>query len=207
MPKLTLSFKGQTISVHRLQDGKTLIGRDPDCDIAIDSLAVAPRHAELITEAEVCRVVALNEQNPTLVNENEIEETALTHGDVLRLGKHTLMYASDGVSLGPQTSESDAVAGTGSNNKAGGSERGTTYLQILSGEHIGRIIPVTRNMIRIGKAGGDCAIIAHRGNGYYLSHLEGIAPTVDGVPIGEESIMLTKGSTIRISSTELQFYC
>lgn len=206
MPKLTLLFKGQTISVHRLQDGKTLIGRDPDCDIAIDSLAIAPRHAELITEAEVCRVVALDEQNPTLVNENEIEETALTHGDALRLGKHTLMFSSDGVSLGPQTSESDAVAGTDS-SKEDDTARGAVYLQILSGEHIGRIIPVTRNMIRIGKAGGDCAIIAHRGNGYYLSHLEGIAPTVDGVPIGEESIMLSKGSTIRISSTELQFYC
>lgn len=206
MPKLTLSFKGQAISLHRLSDGHTLIGRDPDCDIAIESLALSAKHAELITEGEECRVVALDEKNPTFVNEAEVEEVALTHGDILRLGKHTLTFASDSVSLAPRTSESEPTSAVEGDERSE-AEHASAYLQILCGSHIGRIIPLTRNMIRIGKAGSDCAIITRRDNGYYLSQLEGSAPTVDGVPIGEESVILTKGATIRIVDTELQFYC
>ncbi len=80
------------------------------------------------------------------------------------------------------------------------------YLQIISGEHIGRIIPLNRNMVRIGKAGGDCAMIAHRNGGYYLSYLEGGMPALNGMPIGDETVLLSEGSTIEIGGTQLQFY-
>ncbi len=80
------------------------------------------------------------------------------------------------------------------------------YLQILNGEHIGRIIPLNRKMVRIGKAGADCVMISHRNQGYYLSYLEGTAPTLNGMPIGDETVLLTQGSTIQIGNTELQFY-
>ncbi len=79
-------------------------------------------------------------------------------------------------------------------------------LQILSGEHIGRIIPLNRNMVRIGKAGGDCAMIAHRDGGYYLTYLEGDMPILNGMSIGDETVLLTEGSTIEIGGTQLQFY-
>lgn len=80
------------------------------------------------------------------------------------------------------------------------------YLQIINGEHIGRIIPLNRKLIRIGKAGGDCAMITHRDDGYFLSYLEGSMPTLNGMPIGEETVQLTDGSTIEIGNTQLQFY-
>ena len=161
---------------------------------------------ELVTKAEDCRITALDETNPIYVNDNAVENALLIHGDLVHLGKHTLAFASDGVSLVPETEPAeDPPAHTCDEQDQ--TAPATAYVQILSGEHIGRIIPLTGNMIRLGKTGRDCAIIVHRDNGYYLSHLEGAAPTINGVSIGEESVMLSTGSTIQIADTELQFFC
>lgn len=208
MPKLTLSFKGQSISVHRLEEGRTFIGRDPACDIVIDSLAVALQHAEVTTEDERCRVRGLDKSSPVIVNSKPIEEVQLNHGDLLRIGKHTLTFADDGYAVVADTDNKVDAAQGRSQKKSGQtrSKQSAAYIQILSGENIGRIIPLNRNMIRLGKAGGDCAIIVHRAGGFYLSYLEGGTPMVDGVPIGNESVLLAAGNTIRIGVTELQFY-
>ncbi len=208
MPKLTLSFKGQSLSVHHLEEGRTLIGRDPACDIVIDSLAVALQHLEVSTVAELCRVRGLDKASPVLVNNKTIEEAQLNHGDLLQIGKHTLTFADDGYAVVVDAdSKTGAEHGRSQENSSQTEvQPSTAYIQILSGDNIGRIIPLNRNMIRLGKAGGDCAIIVHRAGGYYLSNLEGGVPTVDGVPIGNESVELTAGNTIRIGGTELQFY-
>lgn len=208
MPKLTLSFKGQSISVHHLKEGRTLIGRDPVCDIVIESLAVALRHAEVETKGDRCRVRRLDEASPVIVNKVSVEEIELNHGDLLRVGKHTLTFAVDGYAVGIEDDIGENAL-LGDTLEEGGHDRaaaGTGYLQILSGENIGRIIPLNRNMIRLGKAGGDCAIIVHRSGGYYLSYLEGSMPMVDDVPVGDQSVLLSEGSTVRIGETELQFY-
>jgi len=208
MPKLTLLFKGQSLSVHHLKEGRTLIGREPGCDIVIDSLAVAPHHVQLETKGDQCRLRRMDETNPVFVNKASVEEIALKHGDMLRVGKHSLRFAVDGYVVGAKAESKkekapkDALA----EDSQGVTAAGTGYLQILSGENIGRIIPLNRNMIRLGKAGGDCAIIVHRSGGYYLSHLEGGIPAVDNVPVGDQSVLLSVGSTVRIGDTELQFY-
>ena len=208
MPKLILSFKGQSISVHHLEEGCTLIGRDPACDIVIDSLAVALRHAEVATQADQCRVRGLDNTNPVIVNNMPIKEARLNHGDMLRLGKHTLAFAVDGHSMSADAdNKGNAEHGRSQEGKSQTKAKNSAgYIQVLSGESIGRIIPLNRNMIRLGKSGGDCAIIVHRAGGYHLSYLEGSMPTLDGVPIGDESVLLTEGSTIRIGGSELQFY-
>lgn len=198
MPKLTLIFKGQAISVHTLKEGSTFIGRDPDCQIRIESLAVAPRHVEIVTEEEASRVIALDSGFAASVNDVVIEETNLNHGDAIRIGKHVLSFASDGVALASRPASDPKIEPK--------LKRQPAYIQILSGEHIGRIIPLSRNMIRLGKPGGDCAIIVHRKGGYYLSHLEGAHPSVNDMPIGEESVVLDQGSIIRLGGTKLQFY-
>ena len=52
MAKLTLSFKDRKLKVFALAPGECVIGRDPGCTIAIDSLAVASRHARIRCEHE-----------------------------------------------------------------------------------------------------------------------------------------------------------
>ena len=205
MPKLTLSFKGRELSTHPLKAGNTLIGSDPQCAVHIDSLAVAARHAEITLEQDKCRIVALDAAWPLRVNQTPVDSAELASGDTLTIGKHTLVYSAE-PATGQQGVATPTVAGASQFDGTPPQDRPRAFLQILSGEHIGRIIPINRNMIRLGKAGGDCAIIVHRNSQYYLSFLEGQIPMVNGVPIGDESIALGSGNTILIGDTELQFY-
>lgn len=211
MPRLTVTFKGRERSVHNLETGRTLIGRSSECQVCIDSLAIAPRHAEVLLERDRCRVSALDETLPTRVNGAPVDSAELHHGDLIGIGKHMLTFNADGPSESVRAETTTGVkpaslVQTDAAPSISHQTRQRTYLQILSGEHIGRIIPLNRNMLRLGKAGGDCAIIVHRDDRYFLSHLEGQAPVVNGVPIGEESVMLDKGSTIRIGDTRFQFF-
>jgi predicted component of type VI protein secretion system len=209
MPKLTLSFKGRTLSVHRLDPGGTLAGRDPQCPLHIDSLAVAPRHLQIRRKGQAWRISALDPDSPVYLNGERVEEAELNHGDLIGLGKHTLTLEIDSRQMATQTSSVNQANADdpATSNVPSEAQPRTACLQILSGEHIGRIIPLNRSMVRVGKAGGDCAMIVHREGGHYLTYLEGATPTVNDLPIGDESIRLTPGSRIRIGDTELQFFC
>jgi pSer/pThr/pTyr-binding forkhead associated (FHA) protein len=200
MPKLTLSFKSQVLSTHHLEEGLTTLGRAPDCDIHIDSLAVAPRHLALRAHAGECHLQSLDPDSPVFVNDQPVTSARLSHGDILRVGKHTLAYAADAISLTSPGSEPTAA------RPGGEPAHHPAYVQILSGQHMGRIIPLSRSMVRLGKAGADCAMIVQRDDGHHLSHLEGNVPTVDGKPIDAAGVLLTAGCRIHIGDTELQFF-
>jgi len=204
MSKLTLSFKGRTLAVHHLEQGSNLIGRESDCAIAIDSLAVAPRHAEVTMKDHTCRIRALDESSPLYVNESKVAEAELSHGDLIRVGKHTLSFSDDVHSPRQQAREPSRAPAPAAGKAQTPSVQ--AYVQILSGDHIGRIIPLSQGMTRIGRQGGNRAMIVYQNDAFYLSHLEGTPPSLDGVPIGDEKVMLSAGSVIRIGGTELQFY-
>jgi predicted component of type VI protein secretion system len=207
MPQLTLSFKGKELSRHSLKNGSTLIGSDPQCPLHIDSLAIAPRHADIVLDHAGCRVTALDAEWPIKVNHQVVDSAELVDGDILSVGKHTLRYSTEPIADTEADEEASAEPPEATTDHSPPPpERPRAYLQILSGEHIGRIIPINRNMIRLGKPGGDCAIIVRRDSQYFLSLLEGSTSMVNGMPIGDESIPLDSGNTIRIGDTELQFY-
>ncbi|EGV50525.1 FHA domain-containing protein [Candidatus Endoriftia persephone] len=210
MPKLTLSFKGRLIDVYHLKPGETLIGRNPSCDICIDSLAIAPLHAKIVLDDQQCRIEVLDEEYPLSLNYNSIERSELTHGDLMEIGKHTLAYAEDAIEP-----SGDINIPVGSNEQAESGPEGTNIdesrrkgiLQILSGTHLGRIIPLNRNLTRIGRAGTDCAMISLRNDGYYISYLEGPnPPQVNDHPIGSESFLLKEGDMIEVGETKMQFH-
>jgi predicted component of type VI protein secretion system len=207
MPKLTLSFKGHVIDVFHLEKDVTSIGRDEDCDIRIDSLAIAPHQALIRQNSEnEIQLEATDEAFPVTVNHQQVEATSLSHGDVINVGKHTLTYAVDVMEHG---------ADLGNRPKAAAEEEGPTssempstgMLQIMNGENFGRIIPLTRNMTRIGHAGGDCAMISKRNDGYFLSFLEGPhPPIVNRISIGNGSQRLQDGDIIEVGGTKMQFH-
>jgi pSer/pThr/pTyr-binding forkhead associated (FHA) protein len=208
MPKLTLSFKGRPLEVFHLSNGETLIGRDEKCEIAIDSLAVAPFHASVNVKDQSTQVEALDEDFPVLINHNPISKATLNHGDIITVGKHILSYAEDVIDIGldhampaPSQEEQNQESEVEQENAVSG------MLQILSGDNFGRVIPLTRNMTRIGHAGNGCAIISRRESGYHLSHLEGPnTPIVNNHSIGEETSQLSDGDIIEIGSIRMQFH-
>ncbi|MCM8854941.1 MAG: FHA domain-containing protein [Candidatus Thiodiazotropha sp.] len=212
MPKLTLTFKGRVIDVFHLESETTHIGRNEDCTIPIDSLAIAPVQAVLTLDADdTYQLQATDEEFPVLVNHEKIEQTLLHHGDVIQIGKHTLSFAEDVMELGADLGQSDLPADQepdpDDENEIDESKSSSGVLQIMSGDNFGRIIPLKRNLTRIGHAGGDCAMIARREDGYFISFLEGPnPPSINRQPIGDQVQILTDGDVIEVGGTQMQFH-
>jgi pSer/pThr/pTyr-binding forkhead associated (FHA) protein len=215
--KLTLSFKGRVLRVFPLPQGATYIGSDPTCPIHIDSLAVEPKHARIEVHGQDAILFGLASKEGTYVNQEQITEHKLKDNDLIRIGKHTLLYSyevvsqldanesSTSIDIHPvieQLAEHEAeqVDQETSNHKQG-------WLQILNGQNLGKTLSLNRSMTNLGKPGVATAVIMRRHDGYFISHLEGKkTPKVGDEAIGEHSVKLDDGDTITIGNIKMQFY-
>ena len=193
MAKLTLSFKDRKLKVFALQSDECLIGRDAGCCIAIDSLAVEPRHAIVRAENENHRIEPVSDAE-VLVNDERISEPhPLSEGDRIQVGKHTLVFADqeEGTVLDPGFTRLPSVG----------------WLQIQSGSHLGRTIRLDKAFTRIGKPDGHLAVIARRDEGYFVSHLQGDrTPTVNDQDIADSSHKLADGDQVCVNELRVQFF-
>lgn len=195
MAKLTLSFKDRILKVFTLTSDTTKIGRDKNCTIPIDSLAIEPQHAIVRTDKPNSFVVEpISEQTVILVNGSEISEAhRLLEGDIIQVGKHTFKFTE---SDSNELSENNVVQ-----------LPSIGWLQIQSGSHLGRTIRLDKAFTRIGKPDEYLAVLAHREDGYIVSHLHGNSPTcVNNQDIGDLSCKLTNGDQINIGMLQAQFF-
>lgn len=211
MSKLTLAFKDKVLKVYYVESGEMLIGSDPGCQIHIDSLALQPQHASITTShhKSVLRDLSAGEGG-TFVNEKKVDkEHPLKHDDKIRVGKHTLLFTTEPVDeLSDEYELPEPVdpADSGELKLSSKSTPKHAWLQILNGANVGKTISLNRNMTNLGKAGVQMAVITKRGDGYFLSHLEGDrSPTVDNASIGDKSWKLEDGNIIQIGNVKMQF--
>lgn len=196
MSKLTLSFKGKLLKVIKVSNGEMVIGSDPSCHVHIDSLAVDARHATITTENDVSVLRDIGEApGIVLINGAQVDEHSLKDGEVIQIGKHSLAFT-----FSPYADEDNSFkAATEAAAKS-------AWLQILTGNNVGKTISLKNNMTNLGKAGVQTAVIARRGDGYFITHLEGEhSPKVDGVPIGDKSQQLQDGNVIQLGNVKMQF--
>lgn len=194
MAKLTLTFRDKALRIFPLLGETLSIGRDPECQVHIDSLAVEPHHADIRIDSGGIHLSPRPEA-PVQINGKALEGThTLADGDRIQVGKHLLTYSSEG--------------GAGHSNVTPLTRHPATgWMQIMSGSHFGRTIRLDRALTRVGKRGEHVAMIARRDKGYYLSHLEGeTTPRVNGEDIGEASRELREGDRLEIGQLELQFF-
>ncbi len=228
MSKLTLSFKGTVLRVYPVLAGSMFIGNDPECTIHIDSLALDPKHARIDTQDGTSILVDLESEGGTYVNNERITKHMLKDGDIIRVGKHTLNFkfepplpdeetltmeidlardiphASDPP---PPAAEAAPAAEAPSPEPAipEGKRRG--WLQILTGQNLGKTLSLNRSMTNLGKPGVATAVITRRKDGYFLSHLEGEkTPLVGDTAIGDQSVKLNDGDIITIGNVKMQFF-
>ena len=82
---LTGNLKGQRITVG---NDPITIGRDPACGICVSDAEVATQHAVLEhNELTGLQIKDLGSMNRVLVNNHEIREAHLKHGDIIELGR------------------------------------------------------------------------------------------------------------------------
>jgi hypothetical protein len=73
-------------------EGRTLVGRSPECDIFLDDVTVSRRHAEILREGDEFTIRDLGSLNGTYVNRKRIESTALENDDEVQIGKYRLTF-------------------------------------------------------------------------------------------------------------------
>jgi predicted component of type VI protein secretion system len=200
MARLTLYFKEKPIGQIALGREPVSIGRSPDCNIVIDSLAVNPVHARIHANGTVHSLEDLGSRTGTRVNSVRITRHELRHGDCIEVGKHILIYHEKRLLSGTSVIDAEP-SGTARSSAA---EIG--FLQIVRGPRRNQTITLDQPLTTIGRPHQQMALVAHRNNGYFLTHLEGqSSPTVDNVEIGENTWPLIDGNLIEMGEMALRF--
>jgi sulfur carrier protein ThiS len=73
-------------------EGRTLVGRSPECDVFLDDVTVSRRHAELLRDADTFTIRDLGSLNGTYVNRKRIESVILEDDDEVQIGKYRLTF-------------------------------------------------------------------------------------------------------------------
>jgi pSer/pThr/pTyr-binding forkhead associated (FHA) protein len=73
-------------------DGRTLVGRSPECDIFLDDVTVSRRHAEIHRDGDTFTIRDLGSLNGTYVNRKRIESAVLQNDDEVQVGKYRLTF-------------------------------------------------------------------------------------------------------------------
>ena len=234
MPILTLKFKDTAIGDYQLQRGVSLtIGRRKNNDVVIENLAVSGRHAKIDSVGDAFVIVDLQSKNGSFVNENIISTHWLKNGDVINIGKHSLVFnyaegeqIHDGSDKIDKTmvmdtsqyrsmmkkSKSDGPQPLIGNND-NGSAGGLAFLSGGSGQ-----IKLSGEITKIGKhpesdivikglwVGQTAVTISKRSDGFYLSYVGGLSkPKINDKRV-KQSVILNDFDIIDIGSTKLQFH-
>lgn len=217
MATLTLAFKGKTLHDYPLKDGLFTIGRDPGCDIQIDSLAVEPQHARLIVQDKIITLADGRHDNSTYLNHKPISEQVLKNNDVIRIGKHVLIYSdrvmaterkSVPTSIHTSTNvQSPTTINAATSEQAKSKVENSGWLQVMSGKKLGRTFKLRAGLTDLGKLGMLPALIALRSSGYFISNLaDDNNLSVEDKTIGEKSHPLHDGDVIKSGKVTLQFH-
>lgn len=218
MPTLTLAFKNKILQVFPLEDGLVNIGREPSCDIHIDSLAIEPQHARIVVRDKLCTISQGNSDNPTFVNHKPIDEYVLQDNDIIRIGKHTLRYRDEDLqapldneqteftTTPPQTVEQPIAASVKKTPKPTNPIT-AGWLQVMSGKNLGKTFKLQSGLTDLGTLGMAPALIALRQGGYFISNLtQDNELRVADQSIGDKSHPLHDGDVIKIGRLTLQFH-
>jgi len=209
MAKFTVFFKDKPIQSSLFDSGVIHIGRDETNDIQLDSLAIAPAHAVVVLKDNGNVIKQLNDDFPLIVNGETIRETNLENGDKITIGKHAIVFNSSVViasDLHKDTLLSKDIASLNQEIKPA-VKLPEANLQVISGKHIGRLIPLKKAMTRLGRGGDGIVVISKRKEGYFISALEhDNSLQVNQQPLGEQTLKLQHNDTVIIDNSAMQFF-
>ena len=211
MGKLILKFNTDVLEEFELRQGDMSIGRRPGSDILIDNLAVSGSHASIFTIGEDSFIQDLDSTNGTYINSKKITKHHLKNGDVIAIGKHSLVYVGAEAATTDEFAKTMVIsAGTksGLKPKADPEEQRAGALFILSGANSGKRIDLHKNTTNIGKAGKPAGAINRRGADYALVPVTGgEIPRLNGKPVLPQGELLKHGDIIEVGDSRLQFHC
>lgn len=208
MAKFTVYFKDKLIQSHLFDSGVIHVGRDETNDLTIDNLAVAPAHAVVIVKEDSCLIKQLNDEFPLIVNKEKNKETLLKNTDEISIGKHTLIYnTTESVLSSKKISSADRDMESLNGKLEQTVQLPDANLQVLDGQHIGRMLPLKKPMTRLGQSGSGVVVISKRKDGYFISILEGNTEiTVNQKPLANKTVSLKNNDIVVVEKVSMQFF-
>ena len=235
MPTLKLNFKDKTLGEFALQRGISLtIGRGEKNNIIIDNLAVSKRHAKIDSAGDEFVLTDLQSKNGSFVNEQQVSSHWLKQGDIISIGKHSLLFCySEDEEVTEDTSseiEKTMVMDTSQYRSMVNKSKPKVEEPLKSPKRKDTIgilaflnggngkIKLRKTITKIGKhrdsdiivkgfmVGRTSATISRRPEGFYLSYVSGLAkPKVNDKRVKQATI-LNDLDIIDIGSTKFQFF-
>ena len=231
MPVLTLKFKNEFIKDYRLGSGQSMtIGRRNDNNMVIENLAVSGSHAKIDSVGDGFVLTDLQSKNGSFVNDELIASHWLKNGDVITIGKHTILFNYTGGEEIPDEKtgdmnqtmalRSDKYKEMIAKNVPDGAEEFIAEksisgsLSFLSGGE--GEIALDKKITKIGKAstcdivakgfsvGKVSATISKRPDGYFFNYVAGSKPKINGKAI-DQSVKLNDFDVIEIGSVKMNF--
>lgn len=92
MPVLLVRDRGGSSKLHKLSGLMAYVGRDAGCTVVLPNTAVSRRHAKLTRQDGGWLLEDLDSPNGTLLNDQPVKKSTLTHSDVIRIGRFRLEY-------------------------------------------------------------------------------------------------------------------
>lgn len=204
MPKLTLNFNNRVIDSFTIETPITTIGRDTSNTFCIDSLAIAPSHIKISNIEGEYYIEGLSEQFPAFLANTQIQRHPLVSGDIISIGKHTLVFSATDDLEAQDSNTADPLTETPLSTTQAKQQMG--HLQHLNGEDIGLVINLENALIELAFNGNNVALIAKRQTGYYLSRLlDGVDITINSEPVDDE-VRLTDNADIHVANNKYLFF-
>jgi pSer/pThr/pTyr-binding forkhead associated (FHA) protein len=222
--KIVLTLNSSVLGEYPLDKERITIGRRPrpHNDIQIDNLAVSGRHAAVITILNDSFLQDMESTNGTFVNGKLVKKCALHDGDMITIGKYELKYFNDEAS-DDQDFEKTMIISTDMLSHAAASrahqqaeaagasqpeaeKAPLARLQVLSGPSKGKELALEKTLMTLGKPGVQVAVITRRPRGYFLTHVEGTYPAINGNAINDEAHELGDHDVIELAGVKVAFY-
>ncbi len=229
--KLVLSLNGAVLREFPLSKERITLGRKPENDIHIDNLAVSGQHALIITILNDSFLEDLGSTNGTFVNGKLIKKHALQNGDVIAIGKHELKYINQNATAGDADFEKTMIIRPGMANASAAAVAKTTEkaeqvaaatpghdidvseeqlplgkVQVLNGPAMGKELVVKKPLTTLGRPGVQVAVITRRPQGYFITHVEGEHPSVNGKAIGDQAHPLKDNDVLELAGVKMEFF-
>jgi len=228
--KLILSLNNSVLGEFPLDKERIILGRKAENDIQVDNLAVSGQHAAIITILSDSFLEDLDSTNGTYVNGKLVKKHALKNGDVITIGKHELKYVNDEASdeddefektmiirpgmaghaaaaaKAEEQAPPAASASPGAAAPAGGASMPLGKIQVLSGPGAGKELELKKALITLGRPGMQVAVITRRPQGYFITHVEGTHPVVNGESIGPQARQLKDHDVVELAGVKMEFF-
>jgi hypothetical protein len=205
MAKLILTHEGAVIRELNLDEKeRTTVGRKPSNDIALDDPTVSGQHAVFLNLKNIY-IEDLGSTNGTLLNGKKVNKRQLEHGDVVRIGHHEMKFINESA----QDFEKTVIIQAEKPDPASVPSSKKPVLKVMSGPKSGTEIELNKPYTTLGQPGGQVAVIARRGNNYFLMQMGGTGqkqhPKLNGVEMSAESMQLKMGDVIEVAGTRVEF--